>query len=101
MEADGCMVMARSPTLFSRPLHGLHLHCSSDPTDESVGYCQSSARADWERLEVSRTIRGTAMCSLDELEDALWVYFRDAPTKTTSVNSDQATFLFIVMLQPN
>jgi hypothetical protein len=46
-------------------------------------------------------INGGAMFGLDELKDALRVYFRNAPAKTTSVNSDQATFLFIVMLQPN
>src|SRR6266850_8206869 len=28
---------------FSRPLHGLHLHFATDPTDESVGYFHSSA----------------------------------------------------------
>jgi hypothetical protein len=38
---------------FSRPLHGLDLHCLFDPTDQSVGYFQSSARADWERLGLS------------------------------------------------
>ncbi len=38
---------------------------------------------------------------LDEFEAALCVYIRDAPTKATSVNSGQATFLFIVLLQPN
>jgi nicotinic acid phosphoribosyltransferase len=53
------------------------------------------------RLEVAGTARGTATGWLDELEDALRVYFRDAPTKTASVNSDQATFLFIIMLRPD
>src|SRR6185295_3725723 len=41
-----------------------------------------------------------AMSGPGELVDALWVYLRDATTNTTSVNSDKATFLFIVMLQP-
>ena len=36
---------------------------------------------------------------LDELEDALWVYVRNAPIKAMSANSDQGDFLFIVMLQ--
>src|SRR6266550_7364119 len=53
------------------------------------------------RLEVLGTARGTAICLLDELEDALWVCVRNAPTKATNVNSDQTTFLFIVMLQPD
>src|SRR5437879_6392488 len=44
------------------------------------------------RLEVSGTTRGTAIGWLAELEDALWV-FRNTPTKTTSVNNDQAIFL--------
>src|SRR6266516_682672 len=51
------------------------------------------------RLEVAGTARGAAMRCLDELEYALRVYLRDAPTKTTSINRDQAIFLFIVMLQ--
>src|SRR5438105_10282768 len=40
------------------------------------------------RLEDLGSARGTAIRWLGELEDALWVYFRDAPTKTASVNSD-------------
>src|SRR4051794_21484732 len=52
------------------------------------------------RLEAMGTAREIAVCLLDELEDALLVYFRDAPTKTPSVNNAQTTFLFIVMLQP-
>jgi hypothetical protein len=51
------------------------------------------------KLKVSGAARGTAMCRLDELEDAMGVYFRDAPTKTPSVNSAQTTLLIIVMLQ--
>ena len=46
--------------------------------------------------EVSRT-RGTALRLLEELEDALWVDVRNAPTKATSVISEQATILFIVI----
>ena len=50
-------------------------------------------------LEAAGSALGAAMRCLDELEYALRVYFRDAPTKTTSINSDQAIFLFIVRLQ--
>ena len=46
-------------------------------------------------------IIGGAKFGLDGLEDAFWVYFKNAPVKTASVNSDQAIFLFNVMLQPN
>src|SRR5712664_1098378 len=53
------------------------------------------------RLEVSGTARGPAIAWLGELEDARWVCVRNAPTKTMSVNSEQAIFLFIGMLQPN
>jgi hypothetical protein len=28
---------------LSRPLHGLHIPCDANPTDESVGYYHSSA----------------------------------------------------------
>jgi hypothetical protein len=49
------------------------------------------------RFEVPETARETARLA-DELEAALCVYVKDAPTKTTSVNSDQAILLFIVML---
>src|SRR5205085_5135428 len=53
------------------------------------------------RLKVSGTARATAIRRLDEREDALRVYFRDAPTETASVSSAHATFLFIVMLRPD
>src|SRR5437588_13005246 len=51
------------------------------------------------RLEILGTARAIVICWLDELDDALGVYFRDAPTTTTSVNSSQGICLFIVMLQ--
>ena len=37
-------------TLFSRPLHGLGLIFLVNPSDESLGYFQSSADADSEAL---------------------------------------------------
>src|SRR6266404_9499251 len=42
-------------------------------------------------------VSGGAMFVARELEDTLWLYFRNAPARTMSVNSDQATFLFIVL----
>jgi hypothetical protein len=53
------------------------------------------------RLEVKGTARKTPAGWLNELEDALWVYVREAPTKTASINDERASFLFIVMLQPD
>jgi hypothetical protein len=53
------------------------------------------------KVEVSGTALGLATRLLAELEDALWLYVRNAATKTTSISSDQADFLFIVLLQPN
>src|SRR5215217_1975715 len=38
--------------------------------------------------------------SVADREDALSVNFRDTPTKTIRVNTDQMIFLFIDMLQP-
>jgi len=32
---------------FSRPFHGLRRENCSRPSDESLGYCQPSANADW------------------------------------------------------
>jgi hypothetical protein len=49
--------------------------------------------------EVLRTARPKSWGWLDELEAALGVNVRKAPTKTTSVNSDQVIFLFMGMLQ--
>jgi hypothetical protein len=46
-------------------------------------------------------VNGGAMFGLIELEDPLWMYVRNAPAKTVSVDSDHATFLFIVVLQPD
>src|SRR5258705_291095 len=46
-EADDCMI--RDPDflfLFSRPLHGLRHWPVARPSDESLGYCHSSANAD-------------------------------------------------------
>ena len=37
------MISVRSSSLFSRPLHGLHLGGPADPSDESLGYSQPSA----------------------------------------------------------
>jgi hypothetical protein len=48
------------------------------------------------RLDIRGIARETVICLLVELEDTLSVDFKNAPTKTTSVNSNQATFLFIV-----
>jgi hypothetical protein len=48
------------------------------------------------RLKVEAAAHGTAVVRLDELEDALGAYSKDAPTKTASVKSVQTTFLFIV-----
>ncbi|PYS74702.1 MAG: hypothetical protein DMF69_01080 [Acidobacteria bacterium] len=53
------------------------------------------------RFAVPGTAGATALPWLDELEDALGVNIRDAPTKTTRANSDQACFLFIDNLQPD
>jgi hypothetical protein len=51
------------------------------------------------RAAVEANARGTDARGLVELEDALRVYVSDAPTKMARVNRDQATFLFVVMLQ--
>src|SRR2546428_12605572 len=40
------MITPRSTFLFSRPFHGLRLGLPADPSDESLGYFQSSANAD-------------------------------------------------------
>src|ERR1044072_1648032 len=52
------------------------------------------------RLKAAGTARGAAARRLDELEDALCVYVRAAPTSRASVNSDKGPFLFIVILRP-
>jgi hypothetical protein len=48
------------------------------------------------RLKVAAAVHGTVVVRLDELEAALGAYFKDAPTRTASVNSVQTTLLFIV-----
>jgi hypothetical protein len=42
------------------------------------------------------TINIGAMFGLGGLEDTFWVYVRNAQAKTASIESDKATFLFIV-----
>ena len=53
------------------------------------------------RLAILGAARGGVKCWLAELEAALGVNLRVAPPKTTSVNSDQITILFNVMLPRN
>src|SRR5579885_1645982 len=53
------------------------------------------------RFEAANTARETDARRSDEFEETLRANFRDAPTSMASVNNDQATFLFIVMLRPD
>jgi len=52
------------------------------------------------RAVVAGTARTDMDFSLDEFEDAVCVYLRDAPTKTTSISTERGSVLFMMCSQP-